>query len=178
MNICNHPLSLFDLSPDILESIINQVKLIKLHKELNWRWSLYGSVCNFSKPSNRCDCESICSSGGGPGWHFHPGRNLLNLLDQNNPLSQWSLSSYRIRWQSLRNRRFSYRYYIAGIELSPSISYHKNERFGPSMKITKPLHYFYEICKRKGWNKYENLKNNEFIRFLMKKEEEEINKFI
>ena len=174
MNVCNHPLSLFDLSPDILNVIIDQVKRIKLHSELKKRWALYGSVCSFSKPSNRCNCELICSSGGGPGWHFHPGRNLLNLLDRNDPSSQWSLSSYRTRWQSLRNRNFSYKYYIAGKELSPSISYRGDGTFGPSMKIMNPLHYFYEVCKKKGWKKYEDLKNNEFIQFLMIKEEEEI----
>ena len=135
---------------------------------------MYGAVCSFSKPSNQCDCDSICTSGGGPGWHFHPGRNVLNLQDRSNSLSQWNLSSYRTRWQSLRNRRFSYKYYIAGMELSPSISYRVNETFGPSMKITKPIHYFYEICKKKGWEKYKGLKNNEFIHYLMIKEEEEI----
>ena len=64
MNICNHPLSLFDLSPDILNTIIDQVKRIKLHSELKKRWALYGSVCSFSKPSNRCNCELICSCAG------------------------------------------------------------------------------------------------------------------
>ena len=56
MNVCNHHLSIFDLSPDILDTIIDQVKRIKLHSELKKRWSLYGSVCSFSKHSNICDC--------------------------------------------------------------------------------------------------------------------------
>ena len=178
MNICVKPMYFLDLCQDILDIVIRDLKYIRIHKSLKKKWSLYGSLCSFSKPCSRCDCDFICYSGGGPGLHFHPGRNLLNISDgycYTQP-SQWNVSSYRRRWQSLRTRKYSYKYYIAGIELLPSIS---SGEIGthPSFIVLETLHRLYELCRSKGWDNgliQKNITKGQMIEFIMKKEEEEI----
>ena len=141
-----------------------------------------------SKHCNQCDCESICFAGGGPGQHFHPGRNILNIYDKISytPPSQWNLSSYYQRWQSLKSRKYSQKYYIAGVELIPSVSTMEEGYCVPSFIVLETLRGLYELCIENGWeyylDRYNNDNNkvtkNQIIRFIMDKEEEEINKFI
>ena len=183
MNVCLEPKGLLDLCQDILDIIIREVRCLRLHSSLKKRWSLYGCYCSLSKPSNRCECDSICYSGGGPGLHFHPGRNLLNISDGScySQPSQWNLSSYRRRWHSLKTRKYSYKYYIAGIELLPSMSTIEGGNCGPSFIVLETLRGLYELCEVNGWkddlykyNDNNKLTKNEVIRFIMNKEEEEI----
>ena len=186
MNVCLEPKKLLDLSQDILDIIIREVRYLRIHRSLKKRWSLYGCYCSLSKPSNRCECDSICYSGGGPGLHFHPGRNLLNISDGScySQPSQWNLSSYRRRWHSLKTRKYSYKYYIAGVDLIPAISTGNGKR-GPAFIILETLRGLYELCEIKGWDNdlcnhqnYKEITKNQIIRFIMDKEEKEINKSI
>lgn len=182
MDIFSKPMYLLDLCQDILDIVIRKVKYIRIHQSLKKKWSLYGSICSLSKPCSRCDCDFICYSGGGPGLHFHPGRNLLNISDGycfTQP-SQWNFSSYSMRWQSLRTRKYSYKYYIAGIELLPSISSNEIGNH-PSFIVLETLHGLYALCRSNRWDNEPIIKNmtkKQMIKYIMKKEEEEINKFI
>ena len=187
MNTCANPTNILDLCQDILDIVIRKVRHIRIHESLKKRWSLYGSFCSLSKPCNQCDCESICFAGGGPGQHFHPGRNILNIYDKISytPPSQWNLSSYYQRWQSLKSRRYSQKYYIAGVELIPSVSTTEGGYYGPSFIVLETLRGLYELCIENGWdddlynyNDNNKLTKSEIIKFIMIKEEEEINKFI
>ncbi|MBD62955.1 MAG: hypothetical protein CMD68_02625 [Gammaproteobacteria bacterium] len=187
MNTCANPTNILDLCQDILDIVIRKVRHIKIHKSLKKRWSLYGSFCSLSKPCNQCDCGSICFAGGGPGQHFHPGRNILNIYDKISytPPSQWNLSSYYQRWQSLKSRKYSQKYYIAGVELIPSVSTTQGGYCGPSFIVLETLRGLYELCNKNRWdddlynyNDNNKVTKNQIIRFIMDKEEEEINKFI
>ena len=178
MDIFSKPMYLLDLCQDILDIVIRKVKYIRIHQSLKKKWSLYGSICSLSKPCSRCDCDFICYSEDQVYISSYKPVNISDGYCFTQPF--WNFSSYSMRWQSLRTRKYSYKYYIAGIELLPSIS---SNGIGnhPSFIVLETLHGLYALCRSNRWDNEPIIKNmtkKQMIKYIMKKEEEEINKFI